>query len=257
MAPKKQVTPAPAPIVQFAPAPEPQPRGEVAVRIAPLPSPTGLLQFEPGEPFIRPRRDPLHDIIDDILMYEECLVEIAATVDISIDEKVAEEAKYTALLAEAGEKLVQKADSVHAVLTRMEAQRAAGTKERFRIDERNRVLDAGMKRLKEYVIGVMESRNVDALHGETVTLTTRGSTPSVVVTGEVPFDWHRAEIKMPGSLWQHILASLPPAIATAVTFDPAVSLTSEPDKTRIGKALKTGLTVPGAKVKPGRSLQRK
>lgn len=215
-----------------------------------------LEDFNPAEYIkpdhtLAPRRDPLHDIIDDILMYEEALAEIAASGKSVLFDAATDAANYTKLLDEAGSKLIAKADGLHAVLCRMEAQREAGTKERARIDARNRLLDAAQKRLKEYVLGVMDSRGVKDIHGETVTLTSRGATAKTVTDDTLTLDWHRCEITMPGYLWMELCAA-----NEWLLVDPEVSFKSEPDKTRIGKALKTQ-PVPGAKSVPGRSLQRK
>jgi hypothetical protein len=221
----------------------------------------GLPTLYPGSPFqsstvypIDPvhlrSRDPLHDIVDDLLELEDQLA----------NAEPADQPLIQRAIDLRGEQLLAKADNIHHILSRMESQREAGKKERARIDARNRVLDKAHDRLEDYVLSVMDSRKIKDIPGETVTLTTRGSTPSVVIEDElaVPFEFNRLTIKMPATVWLDIMAKLKDAHRQKLNSEPGLKVDAEPDKTRIGTALKADPTaVPGAKMKPGRTLQRK
>jgi hypothetical protein len=149
----------------------------------------------------------------------------------------------------------EKVDRIGRFLTSMEWRAQYCRAEAARLYERARTADNKAERTKSMVLYYLGSRNLRKIEGREFTLRSqKNSQDSVLITDEtlVPLDLRDVEAKIPGRVWQSILANLPQ--------EPARSLSGcvqqmKPSNEAIKQAAATQELVPGAEVRRGFHLR--
>ncbi len=197
----------------------------------------------------------LFTLTDDLSAYFESREMIAAQLaeplePVDADPLKAQLAEIDAHLARLGAELATKTDNIAGVLRRMATEQDWLKAEQERIHARRKTFERAEKWLRDYVVSVMQSRDLTQLKTPANTLFLRQSDAVIVTDGEaVPDAYKNATAKMPLSVWHAILgvvASFAPAPIRASVE--AVRATEEISAAAIKKAIKSGVTVDGADI---------
>jgi hypothetical protein len=169
---------------------------------------------------------------------------------VDADPLKAQLAEIDAHLATLGAELATKTDNIAGVLRRMATEQDWLKAEQERIHARRKTFERAEKWLRDYVVSVMQSRDLTQLKTPANTLFLRQSDAVIVTDGEaVPDAYKNATVKMPARTWHAILgvcASFAPA--ELCTLIEAVRPTEDISLSAIKKAIKSGVTVDGADV---------
>jgi hypothetical protein len=197
----------------------------------------------------------LFALTDDLSAYFESREMIVAQLaeplePVDADPLKAQLAEIDAHLATLGAELATKTDNIAGVLRRMATEQDWLKAEQERIHARRKTFERAEKWLRDYVVSVMQSRDLTQLKTPANTLFLRQSDAVIVTDGEaVPDAYKNATVKMPARTWHAILgvcASFAPA--ELCTLIEAVRPTEDISLSAIKKAIKSGVTVDGADV---------
>jgi hypothetical protein len=197
----------------------------------------------------------LFALTDDLSAYFESREMITAQLaeplePVDADPLKAQLAEIDGHLARLGAELATKTDNIAGVLRRMATEQDWLKAEQERIHARRKTFERAEKWLRDYVVSVMQSRDLTQLKTPANTLFLRQSDAVIVTDGEaVPDAYKNATVKMPARTWHAILgvcASFAPA--ELCTLIEAVRPTEDISLSAIKKAIKSGVTVDGADV---------
>lgn len=181
---------------------------------------------------------PLWSISEDL----QALLESVATCDEDLLPEL--QAKIDAYIGMEAAKV----DQVAHVLAALDYEQKAASDEIARLQDRKKAAKAAQDRLEQYVCRVITARGGKALKGATNTLSVRAS-DAVALTdvSALPMKYVSVTAKMDALTWLRIC----PTDQTRIT------VSVDPDKAAIKKALKAGEEVPGADLSYRDNLQRK
>ncbi len=157
-------------------------------------------------------------------------------------------AEIDAALSKLGAELAAKTDNIAGVLRRMSTEQDALKAEQERIHARRKTFERAEKWLRDYVVSVMQSRNLRQLKTESNTLFIRQSDAvQVEEPAEIPAAYKNVTVKMPAWLWAHLSAmGTASADAGIVEGVATIRVAEDISLSAIKKAIKSGVDVPGA-----------
>ena len=148
---------------------------------------------------------------------------------------------------------VTKVDGIRAYLKHAKLMEEAATAEAAALRAKAAVWEARAKRLKEFVMAIMEQRGVKRLEGRTgqLRIQANGGKRALKITREdlVPDEYREAVIRMPAKAW---LSLKNPEVL--IQYGATVGFRT--DESAVRKALESGGHVPGAELaERGQSLR--
>lgn len=192
------------------------------------------------------------------IVQESSLFEIDQELDLLLDEiqeqSVTEDeeeipAELTIRFQQFCDAHYEKVDRIGRFLTlmewRMQYCRAAAT----RLYERARTADNKAERTRSMVLYYLGSRDLRKIEGREFTLRSqKNSEDSVLITDKtlVPLELRDVEAKIPGRVWQSLLANLPQEVARSLS---GCVQQMKPSNEAIKLAAATQESVPGAEVR--------
>ncbi len=148
-----------------------------------------------------------------------------------------------------------KVDRIGRFVTLMDSRLKYCRQQAEHFQKRARSTDAKVVRTKNMVLYFLAARGLKKIDGKEFTLRQqKNSQDSVEITdaGQVPITFRDLELRIPGILWQTVLAALPEdtskQLATCIRDD-------KPNNDAIKEAASRFVEVPGAKVKRGVHLR--
>lgn len=149
----------------------------------------------------------------------------------------------------------EKVDRIGRFVRMMEAREQYCRNEAVRLSDRARTTAGRVERTKNMVLYYLLSRDLKKIEGQQFTLRAqKNSQDSVRITGEaaLPRCYCRIEARIPGVIWETVLALLPEELAK--TLESAIQET-RPDNDAIKAAVAQNEVVPGAEVRRGTHLR--
>ena len=148
-----------------------------------------------------------------------------------------------------------KVDRIGRFLTLMDSRLKYCRQQAEHFQRRARSTDAKVVSTKNMVLYFLAARGLKKIEGQEFTLRLqKNSQDSVEITdaGQVPINYRELELRIPGPIWQAILASLPEETATALA---SCIRDDKPSGDAIKEAASRNVEVPGAEVKRGIHLR--
>jgi hypothetical protein len=149
----------------------------------------------------------------------------------------------------------EKVDRIGRFLRLMEAREQFCRSESARLGERARAAAGKVERTKTMVLYYLLTRNLQKIEGQQFTLRAqKNGQDSVRITDQaaVPKCYCRIEARVPGVIWETVLALLPDELAK--TLESSIQ-ESRPDNDAIKAAVAQNEVVPGAEVRRGSHLR--
>jgi hypothetical protein len=149
----------------------------------------------------------------------------------------------------------EKVDRIGRFLRLMEAREQFCRSESARLGERARAAAGKVERTKTMVLYYLLTRNLQKIEGQQFTLRAqKNGQDSVRITDQaaVPKCYCRIEARIPGVIWETVLALLPDELAK--TLESSIQ-ESRPDNDAIKAAVAQNEVVPGAEVRRGSHLR--
>lgn len=148
-----------------------------------------------------------------------------------------------------------KVDRIGRFLTLMESRSKYCRAEAERLQKRARSANAKMERTQNMVLYFLAARGLKKIEGREFTLRSqKNSQDSVLITdmGQLPMPFRELELRVLGSLWEEVLATVPEETANALK----ISVRDErPSNEAIKLAASRFEEIPGAQVKRGAHLR--
>lgn len=148
-----------------------------------------------------------------------------------------------------------KVDRIGRFLTLMESRSKYCRAEADRLQKRARSTNTKMERTQNMVLYFLASRGLKKIEGREFTLRSqKNSQDSVLISdmGQLPMPFRELELRVPGSLWEEILAAVPEEMANALKI---LVRDERPSNEAIKLAASRSEQIPGAEVKRGVHLR--
>jgi len=216
---------------------------------------------------------PLHQIIDDLIVYQETLEMLEASIALSrqavqpmgeiefqrlpeIDEMRIGIEECTAKRDALAAQLARKTDDLAHVLRRLAAEQQLLKDDAARLRARAATAESAETWLREYVLRTMKANGIGKLKTAKNTLYTRSTETTLVEDQDlIPEPYWNCSIRMPLWLWNAISRTALEVASTDLEQDiRALKPVTEPSLSTIKKAIKSGVEVPGATLKFGECL---